>query len=289
MKIKLLLFSFLFTSYYCVGQVVAGHLDNFEDGTVQGWNIDLFGAGAPNPPININTGGPAGVDDNFLQYTTTGNPGGPGSKMIVFQFDSNWMGNYTSQSIVAIKLDVKAEASNINLRVAFNGDGGEMCTTNAIVIPAGSGWNSVTIPITSSDFTLVDGGSNVSATLANVTEMRILSSPTPAWRGQAFPGVPTTMGLDNITASTTLGVNEVAQLKDFKISPNPSKSKLNLILPASDNAFKLDVFDVLGKKILSKEVSKLSSSIDVSKWNNGVYLVRITSENGTQTKRSVKQ
>ena len=79
MKIKLLLFSFLFTSYYCVGQVVAGHLDNFEDGTVQGWNIDLFGAGAPNPPININTGGPAGVDDNFLQYTTTGNPGGPGS------------------------------------------------------------------------------------------------------------------------------------------------------------------------------------------------------------------
>ncbi len=63
MKIKLLLFSFLFTSYYCVGQVVAGHLDNFEDGTVQGWNIDLLELEHLIHQSNINTGGPAGVDD----------------------------------------------------------------------------------------------------------------------------------------------------------------------------------------------------------------------------------
>lgn len=76
-------------------------------------------------------------------------------------------------------------------------------------------------------------------------------------------------------------------LNQFKIIQNPSSSKLMLSL--SNSEVKLDVFDVLGKKILTKELSGLTSSIDVSKWNSGVYLIRVTSDTGTQTKRFLKQ
>jgi hypothetical protein len=288
MKIKLLIFSLLLTTLTVSAQIVSNHVDDFEDNTVQGWNIDQFGAGAPNPPTNVNTGGPDGVDDNFLQYVTTGNGGGPGSKMIIFQFGSEWMGNYTTASIAAIKLNVKAEASNLNLRVAFNGAGGEICTTNAVVVTAGTGWNFVTIPISASDFTTVDGGTDPAATLANVTEMRILSSPNPAWRGEVFSGVPTTMQLDNITASTTLSISDFTK-KEFSISPNPASSKLNVFLPNNFENANITVFDILGKKVYNRTVNGLTSKIDVSKWNSGVYLVRVSNDNATQTKRFVKQ
>ena len=45
MKIKLLIFSLLLTTLTVSAQIVSNHVDDFEDNTVQGWNIDQFGAG----------------------------------------------------------------------------------------------------------------------------------------------------------------------------------------------------------------------------------------------------
>lgn len=64
MKTKLLLLGLFFTYTFSFAQVTAGQVDDFEDGTVQGW---MEGAISPNPPTNIATGGPAGAGDNFLQ------------------------------------------------------------------------------------------------------------------------------------------------------------------------------------------------------------------------------
>ncbi|SDB24150.1 Por secretion system C-terminal sorting domain-containing protein [Flavobacteriaceae bacterium MAR_2010_188] len=87
----------------------------------------------------------------------------------------------------------------------------------------------------------------------------------------------------------TVTAEQDAPAKDFTISPNPSSSKLNLRLPSIDEKTTLTVLDVLGKKIYSKELDQLITNVDVSRWNNGVYLVRITTEKTTQTKRFVKQ
>ncbi len=87
---------------------------------------------------------------------------------------------------------------------------------------------------------------------------------------------------------TLLGIDEFST-NQFKILQNPASNKLLLSLPRATSSFTLDVFDVLGKKIVTKEISGVSPSIDVSKWNSGVYLVRLSSENITQTKRFVKQ
>ena len=77
--------------------------------------------------------------------------------------------------------------------------------------------------------------------------------------------------------------------KDFTISPNPASSTINVYLPKDFKNAKLSVFDVLGKEIFNIELNSLHSTINISKWNSGVYLVRVATETDSQTKRFVKQ
>lgn len=85
-------------------------------------------------------------------------------------------------------------------------------------------------------------------------------------------------------------VTEIIQENaDFVISPNPAKSTINLYLPKGYENAKLSVFDVLGKEIYHEELNSLKSNINISKWNSGVYLVRIATDTDSQTKRFVKQ
>ena len=75
----------------------------------------------------------------------------------------------------------------------------------------------------------------------------------------------------------------------FVISPNPSKDKLNIKLPSANEDLKLEVFDLLGKLIYKGEITQLESSINVFSWRSGVYLVRVSNNKTSQTKRFIKQ
>lgn len=268
-----------FVGSFTFAQVTAGQVDDFEDNTTQSWGV---GTNSNDPPENITTGGPAGVGDNFLRYISNGT-GGADSKMIIYN-QSQWTGDYTTEGIVAIEFDVKVETNDLNLRVAFDGGGGRFCTTTPVVVTAGSGWTHVVIPISTTDFTAI-GGFDIADTLADVNTMRILSNTTAAWVGQT---IAATMELDNIEAATSLGLNDTKKV-DFSIYPNPSKSKLNINLAQNTNDTKIEVFDILGKRIHSQILTSMQSSINASRWNPGVYLVKITNKTGTQTKRFVKE
>ena len=289
MKTKLLLLILILISFEAVSQILANQVDDFEDGTTQNWGI---GGAAANQPTNVATGGPDGADDNFFSYTTTGNPGGPGSKMIIYSREDQWSGDFTTPDIVAVRFNVRVTGEDLFLRVALSDqptDTGsnptQIISTNAVTVASGSGWVTVTIPVEDSDFTYLTGPNTIADVLMNVAEMRIIhNSGTASWVASAATA---TLDLDNITALTSLGINEQSLSGEFKILKNPASSKMMLQLPKSD--LKMDVFDVLGKKIVSRQLNSLTSSIDVSKWNNGVYLVRVTSDKGTHTKRFVKQ
>lgn len=58
--------------------VVTSEIDDFDDGTTEGW-VHPVPTGLV---VNIADGGPAGAGDNFLQVTSTGTTG-PGSRMAV--------------------------------------------------------------------------------------------------------------------------------------------------------------------------------------------------------------
>ncbi|RMZ51371.1 T9SS C-terminal target domain-containing protein [Flavobacteriaceae bacterium PRS1] len=89
-----------------------------------------------------------------------------------------------------------------------------------------------------------------------------------------------------ITVTAPLGIEDFS-LKSFLIKPNPSSLNLNIELPNNITNAKVEVFDVLGKRIYNNEIT--TTPIDISSWSRGVYLVRVSTSNATHTKRFVKQ
>ncbi len=53
--------------------------------------------------------------------------------------------------------------------------------------------------------------------------------------------------------------------------------------------YNLEVYDVLGKQIYRGQLTSDDTSIDVTNWRSGVYLVKLSSDQSTQTKRFIKQ
>ena len=281
-KLLVLAISLLFTSA-SIAQITANQVDDFNDNTTMGW----FEAGAsPNPPVNIPTGGPDG--SNYLSDAATGT-GGPGSRMVMRNV-TQWIGDYTTEGVVAIRFDARVIGNDLTFRVAMNGAGGPISTTNGVFVAAGGGWTTVNIPIQAANMQTVTSnvgtGFDVAATLADVFELRILSNTSPSYAGQS---VAATMEIDNIIAATTLSIDDLAVEADFKMSPNPGSGIVNLRVPQQITSFNVQVFDILGKRIYEESISNSEGYMDVSNWNNGVYLVRISNDQFTQTKRFVKQ
>ncbi|MEP6698935.1 MAG: hypothetical protein ABJB09_04320 [Verrucomicrobiota bacterium] len=117
-----------------------GQIDNFQDGTLQSWNN---GEGSSAPPVlNIDTGGPAGAGDHFLQLTADGN--GAGNRLTVFN-RAQWIGDYIGAGLTAIELDLRNQGSvTLHIRLAFKDLGGPNApgylTAASFTLLPGSGW-----------------------------------------------------------------------------------------------------------------------------------------------------
>ncbi|WP_299492336.1 hypothetical protein, partial [Acaryochloris sp. IP29b_bin.137] len=155
--------------------------NDFEDGTTQGWGIGNS-ATHPNPPTNVDSGGPNGADDNFLQTQAIGGAGA-GSRLAFFNRGAEWTGDYTTGGVTDITASVNNQgSSNIDLRVAIDGAGGRFVTTEVITLAPDSSWQDATFSIEATDLTAV-GGTDVAATLSDVSEIRFINSPTPSFQG----------------------------------------------------------------------------------------------------------
>jgi hypothetical protein len=87
----------------------------------------------------------------------------------------------------------------------------------------------------------------------------------------------------------TIIESQTDKLNDFNISPNPSKRALNIEFTKINGDLRLEVYDVLGKRVHKGVLTKLKTSVNVTNWKMGVYLVRLSNDKTTQTKRFIKQ
>lgn len=94
---------------------------------------------------------------------------------------------------------------------------------------------------------------------------------------------------DGVAYWSTLGIEDFEQVGNITLYPNPSNSILNIHVQTTGANGTIEVYNILGKKVISRELVSEATKIDVSGWNSGVYLVKISSENGEETKRFVKQ
>lgn len=89
-------------------------------------------------------------------------------------------------------------------------------------------------------------------------------------------------------SSITLGTEDFKLANNFKIVPNPASTKINIEISNAFESGKVKVYDAIGKQVHNKIISGFDTSIDVSNWTNGIYLISVEIENKLQTKRFIK-
>ncbi len=90
--------------------------------------------------------------------------------------------------------------------------------------------------------------------------------------------------INGVLSSESFEANQIA------VFPNPSNGIFNIAFGNLDPN-KIEVYDISGKLILQKnklQVSDNQANIDLSNASNGVYFVKISTENNTITKRIIK-
>lgn len=176
--------------------VSLGHVDDFEDATVQGW---VHGLANPNSPTNQPAGGNPG---RYLELTASGGAG-PGSKLLALNTSANWSGDYTAAGVDTIEVDLRTTDSGLTIFIALNGAGGQYATAGGFALPDDGAWHGATFDISAGGLVSV-GGADAAATLAGVTELRLLhSSGGPSWLGDT---IAAGFDADNVKAAAALAV-----------------------------------------------------------------------------------
>ena len=99
------------------------------------------------------------------------------------------------------------------------------------------------------------------------------TSPGPVW---------------SFTTDSTLGIEENILNNTFSIYPNPTSNVLNI--KSSQDIDNVIIYNLLGQNVASFTKNEITdSSIDMSELSKGLYLVKITSGDKTQTLRVTKE
>jgi hypothetical protein len=123
----------------------------------------------------------------------------------------------------------------------------------------------------------------------NVTTINDIAGPlTVRFYGWNAEGTGGTFSIDDVIFTGT--VEATAGLKDnniagLKLFPNPLSGNVLNVTSNSSADKTIAVYDVLGKNVLNAKVT--NETVNVSALNSGVYIVKITEEGKTATRKLV--
>ena len=100
------------------------------------------------------------------------------------------------------------------------------------------------------------------------------SSLTLAQHGSRGSGISGTFALLSTDSFAIAG---------FKLYPNPADEIFAIELPNNVENISVKIFDVLGKEVMQKEISKLENKINTSNLSPGNYLVKVTFDDKSYT------
>jgi hypothetical protein len=194
--LSLILVTFLvFGSARQVAAVTPGQVDDFEDGGLANW------ANGAVQPINIGSGGPLGLNDNYLQVTSDGS--GINGRLTIFN-RSQWLGNYVVTGVNEIDLDLNNFGSTtLSIRLAFksgafSGASGYL-TSTAFSLAPNSGWEHFSFSIAPATMTAFGTPGDFNTFFSNPAEFRIINEAgTGDLNGDLVTGQ---LGIDNIAAA----------------------------------------------------------------------------------------
>ena len=132
------------------------------------------------------------------------------------------------------------------------------------------------------DFTVDGGGAGATEVLAGGL----------MFSADAVPGTIAMVGLCQCSPSNLLFGLELVQvagigdndLSNFTLFPNPSNGDIVTINTSVSGEKQVAVFDVLGKKVIDVTID---NELNISALTSGIYMVRVTQNNSTATKKLI--
>jgi endonuclease I len=85
---------------------------------------------------------------------------------------------------------------------------------------------------------------------------------------------------------SALSVPSLAE-NNISIYPNPVNG--NTLTIETSKTLQVEIFNVLGKKLIATDVDSTNGKVDVGFLYSGIYMLKMTSDQGTITKRIIKQ
>jgi endonuclease I/chitodextrinase len=89
----------------------------------------------------------------------------------------------------------------------------------------------------------------------------------------------------SLTCFSGLGTKTLEK-KHFKIYPNPSNGNFNIIFDDYNGNYSVEIFSLMGQKVLEKEVIK-SSFLSVTNLQKGTYLIKVTKDAKFETEKII--
>lgn len=84
----------------------------------------------------------------------------------------------------------------------------------------------------------------------------------------------------------TLSLNDFKNSSSLKLYPNPFNGVVNVDVV---NSSKIEVYNLAGKLIKTKNINKGNSQLDMTQYANGLYIVKVINETGTVYKKIIKE
>lgn len=86
-----------------------------------------------------------------------------------------------------------------------------------------------------------------------------------------------------------IGVEDQMLENNFALYPNPVSTQINISFPKSAENAVFAIYNILGERILQKNISTLNNSVDVSGLSSGMYIASITSNSKTTSYKIIKE
>ena len=87
--------------------------------------------------------------------------------------------------------------------------------------------------------------------------------------------------------SNPLGIDDVENI-EVKLYPNPAYNKVSFSFDAANNKASIQIFDMLGKVVLEKQISN-EQPLNIESLNSGIYLYNIVVDGQTQSGKLYKK
>lgn len=99
----------------------------------------------------------------------------------------------------------------------------------------------------------------------------------------------TSFSQNNETIKVTKGKSKASNTVNLSISPNPATDYFDINYESTIEAtLELVVYNAIGRKILTKNLSSAKIRIPISSWSKGVYLIKLTNNQKVTVRRFVK-